>query len=89
MAAEVERAARLLSKSLMEPVRHRPFDEEIAVCKQDIVAFLKRRKVRQVNEYGWVLLRAIFGDKWKPGNGKDPIEAFRATAQPFTGKIKT
>ena len=40
------------------------------------------------NEYGWVLLRAIFGYKWKPGKGKDPIEAFRAIARPFTGKIK-
>src|SRR5215813_6184357 len=30
MAAEVERAARLLSKSMIKPVRHRSFEEEIA-----------------------------------------------------------
>jgi hypothetical protein len=88
-AVEVERAARLLSRSLIEPVGHRPFEEEIADCKQAIVAFLKRRNVRGVNQYGWVLLRAIFGDKWKPGKGKDQIEAFRSRPRPFTGKIKT
>ena len=88
-AVEVERAARQLSRSLIEPVRHRPFEEEIADCKQAIVAFLKRRNVRGLNQYGWVLLRAIFGDKWKPGKGKDQIEAFRSIPRPFTGKIKT
>ena len=88
-AVEVERGARQLSRSLIEPVRHRPFEEEIADCKQAIVAFLKRRKVQEVNQYGWVLLRAIFGDKWKPGKGKDQREAFRAIPRPFTGKIKT
>jgi hypothetical protein len=77
-AAEVERAARLISKSLIEPVHHRSFNEEIATCKQDIAGFLTRRKVREVNKYGWVLLRVIFGAKWKAGNGKDQIEAFRA-----------
>jgi len=88
-AVEVERAARQLSRSLIEPVRHRPFEEEIADCKQAIVAFLKRRKVREVNRYGWILLRAIFGDKWKPGKGKDQVGAFRSIPRPFTGKIKT
>lgn len=88
-AVEVERAARQLSRSLIEPVGHRPFEEEIADCKQAIVAFLKRRNVREVNQYGWVLLRAIFGNKWKPGEGKDQIAAFRAIPRPFTGKIKT
>jgi len=88
-AVEVERAARQLSRSLIEPVGHRPFEEEIADCKQAIVAFLKRRKVREVNEYGWVLLRAIFGDKWKPGKGKDQVGAFRSIPCPFTGKIRT
>jgi hypothetical protein len=62
MANEVERAARRLSRSLIEPVGHRPFEEEIADCKEAIVAFLKRRKVPEVSRYGWVLLRAIFGD---------------------------
>ena len=57
--------------------------------QQAIVAFLKRRKIREVNQYGWVLLKAIFGDKWKPGRGKDQIAAFRAIPRPFTGKIKT
>ena len=88
-AMEVEQTARLLHKSLIEPVRHRPFEEEIAACKQDIKGFLKRRKVRQVNEYGWILLRAVFGHKWKPGKGKDQVGTFRAIPQPFTGKIKT
>src|SRR5262249_37827028 len=89
VAVEVERAARLLARSLIEPVGHRPFDEEIADCRQAIVAFLQRRNIRGVNQYGWVLLRAIFGDKWKPGKGKDPIEAFRSIPRPLTGKIKT
>jgi hypothetical protein len=40
-AAEIERAARQLSRSLIEPVCHRPFEKEIADCKQAIVAFLK------------------------------------------------
>ncbi|HSE91164.1 MAG TPA: hypothetical protein VLJ79_33455 [Candidatus Binatia bacterium] len=88
-AVEVERAARRLSRSLIEPVGHRPFEEEIADCKQAIVAFLKRRNVREVNQYGWVLLRAIFGDKWKPGKGKDQIETFRSIPRLFAGKIKT
>src|SRR5262245_66170593 len=47
-AAEVERGARQLSRSLIEPVRHRPFEEEIADCTQAIIAFLKRRNVRGV-----------------------------------------
>ncbi len=88
MALEVERAARHLSRSLIEPVVHRPFEEEIADCKQAIVAFLKRRNVRAVNQYGWLFLRAIFGDKWKPGKGKDQVGAFRSVPRPFTGKIK-
>ena len=88
-AVEVERAARQLSRSMIEPVGHRPFEEEIADCKEAVVAFLKRRNVREVNRYGWVLLRAIFGNKWKPGKGKDQVGAFRAIPRPFTGKIKT
>jgi hypothetical protein len=88
-AVEVERAAQQLSRSMIEPVGHRPFEEEIADCKQAIVVFLKRRNVRGVHQYGWVLLRAIFGDKWKPGKGKDQIAAFQAIRRPFTGKIKT
>jgi hypothetical protein len=88
-AVEVERTARQLSGLLIDPVSHRPFEEEIADCKQAILAFLKRRNVREVNKYGWVFLRAIFGDKWKPGKGKDQVAAFRAIPQPFTGKIKT
>src|SRR5262249_32304324 len=87
VAAEVEKAARRLSRSLMEPISHRPFEGEIADCKEAIVAFLKRRKVRGLNQYGWVLLRAIFGDKWKAGKGKDQIEAFRSIPRPFTGQI--
>jgi hypothetical protein len=79
-AVEVERTARQLSGSLLAPVGHRPFEERIAECKRAIVAFLKRRNVPEVNQYGWVLLRAIFRGKWKPGKGKDPIEAFRAIA---------
>jgi hypothetical protein len=31
----------------------------------------------------------IFGDKWKPGKGKDQIAGFRAIPRLFTGKIKT
>jgi hypothetical protein len=88
-AVEVERTARLLSKSLMRPVRHRPFEEEIAACKQDIVGFLKRKNVREVNRYGWVLLRAIFGDRWKAGKGKDQVGTFRRMKRPFGGRIKT
>jgi hypothetical protein len=41
--------------------------------------FSKRRNVT----------KAIFGDKWKPGKGKDQIAAFRAIPRPFAGKIKT
>ena len=63
-------------------------EEEIADCKQAIIVFLKRGNVRGVNQYGWVLLRAIFGNKWKPGKRKDQIAAFRAVPR-FTGKIKT
>src|SRR5215510_15905224 len=71
-AVEVERAARQLSRSLIEPVGHRPFEEEIADCKQAIVAFLKRRNVRGINQYGWVLLRAIFWGQMETRKGKRP-----------------
>jgi hypothetical protein len=71
-AVELERAARRLSRSLIEPVGHRPFEEEIADCKQAFVAFLKRRKVREVNKYGWVLLRAIFWGQMETRKGKRP-----------------
>ena len=86
---DVERAARRLSPTLIEKVCHRPFEEEIAGCKQAIVVFLKRRNVREVNRHGWVLLRAIFGNKWGPGKGKDQISAFRAIPRPFAGPIRT
>src|SRR5262249_47504103 len=88
-AVEGERGGGQIPRCGVEQAQQRPFEEEIADCKQAIVAFLKRRKVQEVNQYGWVLLRAIFGDKWKPGKGKDQREAFRAIPRPFTGKIKT
>src|SRR5262249_60852145 len=62
-AVEVERTARQLSSSLIEPVRHRPFEEEIAECKQAIVPFLHRRNARWVDQYGEGVLRAICGGK--------------------------
>jgi hypothetical protein len=50
---------------------------------------LNQSHVRAVNQYSWVLLRAIFGDKWRSGHGKDPIEAFRKRPPTFAGRIKT
>lgn len=88
-AMEVIKKARLLSKFGLEPQAHRPLDIEIAECKGDIRAFLKRRAVRKVNECGWLLLRAVFLKEWAAGTGKDQIEAFRKIPAPFTGKIKT
>jgi hypothetical protein len=57
--------------------------KKLRTVKQAVIAFLKRRNVPEVNRYGWVLLRAIFGDKWKPGKGKDQVAAFRAIPRPF------
>ena len=88
-ALEIERTARLLSKSFLTPAANRPLEEDIAMCKQDIVAFLKRRKVREVNQYGWSLLRAVFGEKWRGGYGRDQPGTFRKIPPPFAGKVRT
>jgi hypothetical protein len=87
-AVEVENAARLLSRFFSEPRAKRPMEMEIADSKESIVAFLKSRGVRSVNQYGWIFLRAVFGKHWTAGSGRDQIEAFRAIPKPFRGRIK-
>ncbi len=87
-AAEIEKRARVLARYFIKPAGHRPREVEISECKQEILAFLKRRKVREVNEYGWVMLYAVFGKKWRAGTGKDQIEAFRDIPASFTGRIR-
>lgn len=88
-AIEVIRNTRFLSKLGLEAQSHRPLNEEIAGCKEDVKAFLKRRNVREVNEYGWLLLRAVFQEKWQAGTGKNQIAAFRKIPPTLAGRIKT
>ena len=64
-------------------------EKEIARCKADIKSFPKCRGVRGLNQFGWILLRAVIGDLWKAGDSIGPIEAFRRIPRPFTGKIRT
>ena len=78
-----------LVKYFIDPVRNRPLEAEIADCKEAIRLFLTRRGVRKVNEYGWVLLSAVFGSKWQASRGKDQIGAYRAIPKPFAGPVKT
>lgn len=42
-----------------------------------------------MNQYGWILLKAVFGQLWIAGDGRDQIEAFRQIPRPFRGKIQT
>ena len=49
----------------------------------------KRRGVREVNEYGWILLKGIFREQWSAGNGRDQIEAFRQIPRPYRGQTRT
>jgi hypothetical protein len=88
-ALEVENDARFLSRFFSTPRAKRPMEFEIAQCKADIKSFLRRRGVHDLNQYGWILLKAVFGNGWSAGDGKDQIEAFRQIPRPFTGKILT
>ena len=88
-ALEVQNTARFLSRFFLRPKAKRPLETEIADCKESIVCFLKRRDIREVNQYGWILLKAVFGELWTAGNGRDQIEAFRQIPSPFRGKILT
>jgi hypothetical protein len=88
-ALEVHNTARFLSRFFLRPKAKRPLETEIADCKESIVCFLKRRDIREVNQYGWILLKAVFGELWTAGNGRDQIEAFRQIPSPFRGKILT
>jgi hypothetical protein len=88
-ALDVENTARLLSRFFSTPRAKRPLETEIAQCKADIKSFLRRHDVRDLNQYGWILLKAVFGDRWSAGDGKDQIEAFRQIPQPSPGGIKS
>jgi hypothetical protein len=88
-ALDVEIAARLLCRFFSTPRAKRPLETEIAHCKAEIKSFLRRRGVRGLNQFGWILLRAVFGDLWTASDGQHPIEAFRQIPRPFTGKIRT
>ena len=88
LAMQIQNNARRLSRFFIEPVQKRPLEGEISDCKEAILSFLRKRGVRNTNEYGWILLRAIFGVAWKAGGGKDQIEAFRAIHEPRAKKIR-
>lgn len=88
-ALEIENASRFLSRFFSTPKAKRPLETEIADCKESIVSFLKRRGVREVNEYGWILLKGIFREQWSAGNGRDQIEAFRQIPRPYRGQTRT
>lgn len=88
-ALEVANAARFLSRFFSTPKAKRPLETEIADCKESIVSFLNRWGVREVNQYGWILLKSIFGEQWNAGDGRDQIEAFRQIPRPSRGKITT
>ena len=51
--------------------------------------FSKRRGVREVNEYGWILLKGVFWEQWSAGDGRDQVEAFRQIPRPYRGQIRT
>ena len=87
LAVETVKNAWLLCTRFIEAAPKRPLETEIAECKKAIELFLRRRGVRKVNEYGWVLLRAVFGRAWKAGDGENQIEAYRAIPAPFTGRL--
>ena len=87
-AIEIESTARFLSRYFSPPRAKRPLEIEIADCKVSIKAFLRRNNVRKVNNYGWILLKAVFGKRWRAGGGKDQIEAFRQIPRPHMGKIR-
>jgi hypothetical protein len=86
-ALEVENTARFLSRFFLRPKAKRPLETEIADCKDSILRFLKSRDIREVNQYGWILLKAVFGELWTAGDGRDQIEAFRQIPRPFRGKV--
>jgi len=88
-ALDIENAARLLARFFSTPKAKRPLESEIADCKESIKSFLSRRGVCDVNQYGWILLKAIWGQLWTAGDGWDQIEAFRQIPRPFGGKIRT
>jgi hypothetical protein len=88
-ALDIEIAARLLCRFFSTPRVKRPLETEIAQCKVEIKSFLRRRGVRGLNQFGWVLLRAVFGDLWTASDGQHPIEAFRRIPRPSTGKIRS
>ena len=88
-ALAVENTARLLSRFFSTPRAKRPVEMEIAQCKADIESFLRRRRVREINQYGWILLKAVFGNLWSAGSGKDQTEAYRQIPSPSKGKILT
>jgi hypothetical protein len=88
-ALDLENTARLLSRFFSTPRAKRPLETEIAHCKVEIKSFLRRRGVRGLNQFGWVLLRAVFGELWTASDGQHAIEAFRRIPRPSTGKIRT
>jgi hypothetical protein len=81
-ALGMEKAAHHISNSFLKPVPNKSREVEIAMSKQSIVAFFKARQVRNTNQYGWLLLQAVFGDNWRAGHGKDQIQAFRKIPKP-------
>jgi hypothetical protein len=88
-AVDIENAARFLSRYFTAARAKRPLETEIAECKEDIVSFLRRRRVREVNQYGWILLKGVFREQWSAGDGADQIEAFRQIPRPFIGETRT
>jgi hypothetical protein len=92
LAMQIQNNARRLSRFFIEPVQKRPLEGEISDCKEAILSFLRKRGVRKTNEYGWILLRAIFGVAWKAGGGKDQIEClgrFLSRGRKKSGTEKT
>jgi hypothetical protein len=88
-AQAVQNTARFLVRFFTPPKARRPLDAEIAECKADICSFLRRRGVRDINQNGWVLLKAVFGDRWAGACGRDQIQAFRKIPAPRRGKIRS
>jgi hypothetical protein len=89
VAQTVENAARFLGRFFTPPKARRPVDADIAECKADICLFLRRHGVRDVNRNGWILLKAVFGDRWAASCGRDQIQAFRKISDPPRGIIRT
>ena len=86
VSEEISRARR----KALEPKDHRDPEEEPAACKADIVEYLNRRGLNWTasNNYGWLLLRAVFGTTWRAGWGKDQVRAFsRLRAEFSAGQI--